>query len=99
MATFLGPQALTRMHRELRMLETEPPPGVSAWPKDENKIHEVSGREPTALAALSPLSLTSPVLTTLPTSLAAQLEAVIQGPPDTVYEEGSFRLNVTVPSR
>ena len=56
MAPFLGPQALTRMHRELRMLETEPPPGVSAWPKDENKIHEVSGREPTALAALSPLA-------------------------------------------
>jgi len=38
----LGPQALTRMQRELRMLEREPPPGVSAWPKDENRIHEVS---------------------------------------------------------
>ncbi|QDZ21773.1 ubiquitin-conjugating enzyme [Chloropicon primus] len=55
------------MHRELKMMATEPPPGVSAWPKDENKIHE--------------------------------LEAVIQGPPDTVYENGFFHLNVTIPTR
>ena len=38
----LGAQALTRMQRELRMLETEPPPGVSAWPTDENRIDKVS---------------------------------------------------------
>jgi ubiquitin-conjugating enzyme E2 T len=63
----LGPQALTRLQRELRMLEREPPPGVSAWPKDENRIDVI--------------------------------EAVIQGPPDTVYEDGFFHLNVTVPSR
>merc|ERR1712216_364030 len=63
----LGPQALTRLQRELRMLEREPPPGVSAWPKDENRIDAI--------------------------------EAVIQSPPDTVYEAGFFRLNVTVPSR
>ena len=49
------------------MLEREPPPGVSAWPKDENRIDSI--------------------------------EAVIQGPPDTVYEEGFFHLNVTIPSR
>ncbi len=63
----LGPQALSRMQRELRMLEREPPPGVSAWPMSESRIDK--------------------------------LEAVIQGPPDTVYQDGFFHLVVTIPAR
>merc|ERR1719353_2665739 len=64
----LGPQALTSMQSELRMLEREPPPGVSAWPKDENRIHE--------------------------------LEAVIQGPPDTLNmpPKGAWKPSLNIPT-
>ena len=108
----LGPQALARMNREIRMLEREPPPGVSAWPKDENKINEVRGQRPLFFSSVEthpsihrrrrrrrgPSADQERSLVSRFDSLF-KLEAVIQGPPDTVYEGGYFRLDVTIPTR
>ncbi|PRW50870.1 ubiquitin-conjugating enzyme E2 T [Chlorella sorokiniana] len=55
------------MQREVRMLQTDPPPGVWAAPKNGERLTE--------------------------------LEAQIQGPKDTVYEGGLFRLSVDIPAR
>jgi ubiquitin-conjugating enzyme E2 T len=49
------------------MLEKDPPPGVSCWPKSDDQIFE--------------------------------LEAVIQGPENTPYEKGNFKLEISVPER
>lgn len=58
--------AVTRMAKELRMLQSDPPPGVWAAPLGDS---------------------------------AMQLEAQLQGPKDTVYEGGIFKLAVDIPAR
>jgi len=32
---------LVRVQKELKMLEKDPPPGVSCWPKSEDQIFEL----------------------------------------------------------
>jgi len=56
----------SRMARELKKLEKQPPPGICAWPVN-NSI--------------------------------TQLEVQLQGPPETPYEHGLFKLTLTVPHR
>ncbi|KAL4442433.1 hypothetical protein ABPG77_005017 [Micractinium sp. CCAP 211/92] len=58
--------AATRMSKELRMLQSDPPPGVWAAPVGDS---------------------------------FSQLEAQVQGPKDTVYEGGLFKLAVDIPAR
>lgn len=55
-----------RLAKEIKMLEFNPPPGVSAWPVEDSLIH---------------------------------LHADVQGPTDSPYEGGVFRLDVQIPSR
>eukprot|EP00775_Hariotina_reticulata_P008019 gene8019-8217_t len=56
----------SRMSRELKKLEKQPPPGICAWPV-RNSI--------------------------------TQLEVQLQGPSDTPYEHGLFKLTISVPGR
>jgi len=56
-----------RMQKEIKKLSKSPPPGISAWPADENSLHK--------------------------------LQVQLQGPADTPYEQGLFRLDVCVPPR
>lgn len=56
-----------RVQKEIKRLAKSPPPGISAWPSDENST--------------------------------AQLQVQMQGPSDTPYEQGLFRLEVCVPQR
>ncbi|EFN56722.1 hypothetical protein CHLNCDRAFT_13870, partial [Chlorella variabilis] len=56
----------SRMSREIRMLQMEPPPGVWAAPVGDK---------------------------------VTELEAQLQGPKDTVYEGGLFKLAVHIPAR
>ena len=58
--------SVTRMQRELKILQTSPPPGVCAWPVEGALNH---------------------------------LHAQIQGPENTVYAKGIFKLDVRIPER
>jgi ubiquitin-conjugating enzyme E2 T len=77
---------LKRLQRELQLLECEPPPGISAWPKDGNKITEIE-------ACTFALSAESPALNPL------TIQPGIIGASDTPYENGVFKLEITVPER
>lgn len=59
--------AAARVQKEIKRLAKSPPPGISAWPANENSI--------------------------------TQLQVQMQGPPDTPYELGLFRLEVCLPPR
>eukprot|EP00743_Colponemidia_sp_Colp-15_P007088 GILK01007647.1.p1 GENE.GILK01007647.1~~GILK01007647.1.p1 ORF type:complete len:225 (+),score=15.12 GILK01007647.1:51-725(+) len=59
-------QRSLRLKRELAMLQSEPPPGITAWPKEDS---------------------------------IDVLEAQIQGPIDTPYEGGVFKLEIVIPER
>jgi ubiquitin-conjugating enzyme E2 N len=56
----------SRMAKELKKLEKQPPPGVSAVPKGGS---------------------------------VRELDVQLQGPPDSPYELGLFKLSVAVPDR
>eukprot|EP00899_Mesostigma_viride_P005292 jgi/Mesvir1/14764/Mv05405-RA.1 len=63
----MNAMAQGRMLREIRMLQSNPPPGVCAWPVDGTSLNH--------------------------------LEAQIQGPAGTVYEKGTFKLDIQIPER
>jgi ubiquitin-conjugating enzyme E2 T len=58
---------LSRIRKELEMLATDPGPGISAWPANDNNM--------------------------------MQLEAQIQGPQDSPYQEGLYTLKIDIPDR
>jgi ubiquitin-conjugating enzyme E2 T len=59
--------SLSRLKKELEMLQTDPGPGISAWVVDDANI--------------------------------LNLEAQIEGPEDSPFKEGTYRLSVHVPER
>lgn len=58
---------LSRIRKELEMLATDPGPGISAWPLDDNNM--------------------------------MHLQAQIQGPQESPYQEGLYSLTIDIPDR
>lgn len=99
-----------RLTKELRMLETDPPPGVSAWPKGDAMTELEAGARAR--------SRTAPASTSHPPARAARTRArrgpaqlphararartrpvVIEGPEGSPYEGGHFRLDLVLSAR
>lgn len=45
---------VSRMRKEIQMLETDPPPGISCWPKAEKITELEAGPAANCVAASSP---------------------------------------------
>lgn len=71
------------MNKELTMLAQAPPPGVSAWCVD-GKVNELEAGE---------------CYSSLVSAVSYLKLSVIQGPEDTPYEEGYFKLEINIPDR
>ena len=84
-----------RLKKEMALLYKDPPPGISAWVKEDDMNEFEAGALP--LASLSPLPRTNCAARCSMRPLRPT--AVIQGAEGTPYAGGSFRLQLSVPPR
>lgn len=84
-----------RLKKEMALLYKDPPPGISAWVKEDDMNELEAGALP--LASLSPLPRTNCAARCSMRPLRPT--AVIQGAEGTPYAGGSFRLQLSVPPR
>lgn len=93
--TIMTSMAVTRLQKEVKQLQADPPPGVWAAPKGDDLMQleakievrqfQVALRWPSFPPAYRP----SPILP----------QTLLQGPSGTVYEGGIFKLEVDIPPR
>ena len=83
--------ALMRVQKELKMIYEEPPPGISAWAREDN-LRELEAGMHSAMCGTQAYLLSS-LRPCVPS------DPVVQGAEGTPYANGRFRLHISMPLR